>query len=128
MKQLLIIDDEEQILIMLKQFFSDSGYSVKTAFDGHEGEIEYRKNPGGVIITDMYMAYKCGLALINSLKKDFPDVKIIAMTGGYTSNWDAVVRGRENVLKHATDFGASRTFTKPVDLDQLLEAVEELSE
>ena len=112
---------------MLKQFFSESGYLVTTASDGHEGEIEYRKNPGGVIITDMYMAYKCGLAVINSLKKDFPGVKIIAMTGGYTSSWDDIIRGRKNVLKHATQYGAVRTFTKPVDLDLLLEAVEELS-
>jgi CheY-like chemotaxis protein len=120
MARILIIDDDSQILDMLRQTLERDGHEVVDASDGKEGLILYRKNPTDLIITDLIMPEKEGIETIMELRQDFPDVKIIAISGG----------GRlepGQYLSMAKSFGVQYTFAKPVEREDLLEAVRELS-
>jgi len=119
MARILIIDDDVQILDMLRQTLECEGYEVVDATNGKEGIRLYRENPADLIITDIIMPEKEGIETIIELKRNFPDVKIIAISGG----------GRitpEGYLSMAKRLGANRTFEKPVERDELLAAVREL--
>ena len=119
MARILIIDDDVQILDMLRQTLECEGYEVVDASNGKEGIRLYRENPADLIITDIFMPEKEGIEMIIELKRDFPDVKIIAISGG----------GRispEEYLCMAKKLGARYTFSKPVEREKLLAAVRKL--
>ena len=119
MARIIIIDDNVYILDMLKQTLEREGYEVVETSNGNEGIRLYRENPADLIITDIIMPKKEGLETIMELKRDFPDVKIIAISGG----------GRvspEEYLSMAKKLGARYTFSKPFEREKLLAAVREL--
>jgi DNA-binding NtrC family response regulator len=119
MNSVLIIEDDEFIQKMLKQTFERAGYEVATAANGRIGLKLYRTMPFNVVITDMIMPDMEGIETITQLCIDNPDIKIIAISGGGRNN-------PTNYLLLAEKLGAARTFTKPVDRQELLKAVEEL--
>ena len=119
MARILIIDDDVQILDMLRQTLELKGYEVVDATNGKEGIRLYRENPADLIITDIIMPDKEGIETIIELKRDFPDVKIIAISGGGRI-------GPEGYLSMAKKLGARYTFSKPVKREELLAAVREL--
>ena len=118
MARILIIDDEPQIRSMLRLMLERVGYEIAEAPDGIEGIRRYRENPADLIITDLIMPNKDGIGMIIDLKKEFPKVKIIAMSGGG-------VNRPEGYLDGAKKLGATRTLTKPIDRDEMLKAVKE---
>ena len=118
MARILIIDDESQIRSMLRLMLERVGYEVVEAPDGIEGIRKYREKPADLIITDLIMPNKDGIGMIIDLKKEFPKVKIIAMSGGG-------VNRPEGYLDGAKKLGANRTLTKPIDREQMLMAVKE---
>ena len=108
MAHILIIDDELQIQLMLRKLFESEGYKVTGASDGNEGIRLYRENPADLIITDFIMPEKEGIETIRDLKKEFPEVEIIAISGGG--------RGSPEVyLGFAKNMGAKYTFAKPIN-------------
>jgi DNA-binding NtrC family response regulator len=119
MPRILIIDDEDQIRKMLQQMFEREGFETVTASDGLEGVKAYREKPADLIITDLIMPEKEGIEIIFELKREFPDVKIIAISGGGRT-------APEGYLKIADKAGALRTFSKPLERDELLRAVREI--
>ena len=116
MARILIIDDESQIRSMLRLMLERAGYEIAEAPDGIDGIRQYRENPADLIITDLIMPNKDGIGMIIELKKEFPEVKIIAMSGGG-------VNRPEGYLDGAKKLGATRTLTKPIDRDEMLSAV-----
>jgi DNA-binding NtrC family response regulator len=117
--RILIIDDDVQILNMLRQTLEREGYDVVEASNGKQGIRLYREEPVDLIITDIIMPEKEGIETILELKRDYPDVKIIAISGGGRI-------GPEEYLDMAEKLGAQRTFIKPVERKQLLNAVRNL--
>jgi len=118
MARILIIDDESQIRSMLRLMLERVGYEIAEAPDGIEGIRRYRENPADLIITDLIMPNKDGIGMIIDLKKEFPKVKIIAMSGGG-------VNRPEGYLDGAKKLGATRTLTKPIDREEMLKAVKD---
>jgi DNA-binding NtrC family response regulator len=116
MARILIIDDEQQIRSMLRLMLEREGYEVVEAPDGIEGIRAYRQKPADLIITDLIMPNKDGIGMIIELQKEFPDVKIIAMSGGGLNK-------PEGYLKGAKKLGAACTLTKPIDREKMLRAV-----
>ncbi len=116
MERILIIDDEQQIRSMLRLMLERDGYEVVEAPDGIEGIRAYRQKPADLIITDLIMPNKDGIGMIIELQKEFPDVKIIAMSGGGLNKPDGYLKG-------AKKLGAAYTLTKPIDREKMLRAV-----
>jgi YesN/AraC family two-component response regulator len=106
---ILIIDDEAQPRRMLQQALTWAGYEVVEARDGNEGLQGFRATPTDIIITDILMPEKEGLETIIDLWREFPRVKIIAMSGGGRT-------GNLNFLDVARRLGAQHTLEKPFDL------------
>jgi len=119
MKRILIIDDESQIRSMLRLMLEREGYEVIEAPDGIEGIRLYRQTPADLIITDLIMPHKDGIGMIIELKKEYPDVKIIAMSGGGLNKPDGYLKGAQKL-------GASRTLVKPIDREEMLRAVKDI--
>ena len=118
---ILIIDDDIQILKLLREMLKREGHKVVEAPDGKKGIRLFKENGADLILTDIIMPEKDGLETIMELRKDSPNVKIIAISGG----------GRieaEPYLNMAKQFGALRTLRKPFQREELLQAVGELLE
>lgn len=119
MNPILIIDDDIEILSLLRLILEREGYDVLAASDGNEGLKFCRQQRVDLVITDLIMPEKEGLETIMELRRDFPRVNIIAMSGG----------GRmapENYLHIAQVLGAQRTLRKPFTPKEMLEAIGEV--
>ena len=119
MARILVIDDDVQIQAMLRQMLEREGYEVVDAPDGKVGMKLYREQKPDLVITDLIMPEKEGIETIMELQREFPDVKIIAISGGG-------VIAAENYLCLAKGLGALRTFAKPFERNEILEAVGQL--
>ena len=120
MTRVLIIDDEEDIRVVLKEIFVRAGFEVAVASDGNEGMNMIRENGADLVITDIIMPEKEGVELIMELRHDFPDVRIIAVSGGGQAT------ASETCLRLAKGFGAVRTLAKPFSQKELVDTVQEV--
>ncbi len=116
MATILVIDDDQQVCALLKQVLEEQGYTVESAVNGIEGIREYRSHPADLIILDILMPEKEGLETILDLRREFPQVKIIAMSGGSE-------RAKLNLLDLARRLGAQYTVNKPFQLQTITDLV-----
>ncbi|WP_282611148.1 response regulator [Pelagibius sp. Alg239-R121] len=117
MAKILIVDDEPLICEMLEVFLSRAGHDITTASNGVQAMEIASKLPIDLVIADIVMPEKDGLETITELRKQNPDVNVIAISGGSRI-------GNFDFLAMAEKFGANATFYKPLDNDALLQAVE----
>ena len=121
MARILIIDDDIKVLETYCKMLDRAGYEVVIADDGNSGISTFKENSPDLVITDIFMPEKEGLETIRELKRNFPDVKIIAISGGNVSRNIPP----EHYLTLAKQFGAMCTLTKPIEREDLLKAVQE---
>jgi len=119
MTDILVIDDDELVREMLQELLRRAGYEVSACADGLSGVEFMKEDPAKLVITDIIMPEQEGVETIQILTRDFPDTKIIAISGGGQNK-------PENYLPLAEKFGASKTFAKPFVNQDLLDAVAEL--
>ncbi len=117
--KILVIDDDSQIRLVLREMLSWGGYEVLEAENGREGLLLQRQYRADLVITDLIMPEQEGLETIAALKKEFPNLKIIAVSGGGRV-------GPDMYLPTAQAFGADMVFSKPFDIRRLSEAVKGL--
>jgi CheY-like chemotaxis protein len=120
MKRILIIDDNTQLRQLLRQILEREGYEVIDAKDSKSGTKLYRQTLTDLVITDVAMPDKDGIEILRELKRDFPDVKIIATTG------DSQTLSAQYYLSAMKALGAERAFTQPFGRKELLNTVHEL--
>ena len=116
MPRILVIDDEEPVRTVLRQMLEKEGYRVEEAPNGAVGMKLLGDHPTDLIITDLFMPEKEGIETMIEVRKHFPQVKIIAMSGGGRA-------GALDLLPMAESFGALRTLAKPFERQELLAAV-----
>lgn len=119
MAHILVIDDDSAIRNLFTQLLESRNYSVETAAEGKEGLAKMDARMPDLIITDILMPEMDGLELVQSIRDHHPGLPVIAISGGMQS---AAI----NFLPFAKRFGASKVFQKPIELPDLLQAVEEL--
>lgn len=117
MKTILLIDDNQDFRETVREMLEREGYSVIEAEDGGQGIKLYRSHAIDLVITDIIMPNKEGVETIFELHFGYPNVKIIAISGG----------GHLSASDHLSaleDVGVSYTFTKPLNRDEFLAAIE----
>ncbi|MFC1822932.1 response regulator [Thermodesulfobacteriota bacterium] len=119
MARILLIEDDDQMRAMLRLMLERSGYDVAEAADGRVGINLYKASPADLIITDLIMPEKEGIETILALKQDYPELKIIAISGGGQVDPEAY-------LRMAQKAGALRTLAKPFERDDLLNTIKEV--
>ncbi len=119
MSKILVVDDDAQINLLLKEYLSRNGFEVDTASNGVEAKKLYSSNTYDVFITDIIMPEKDGFEVILELRHMGCAQKTIAISGGGRTS-------AEDYLVTAEHFDVAATFSKPLDLPALLLKVKEL--
>jgi DNA-binding NtrC family response regulator len=116
--RILVIDDSEETVAGLKHFFSKT-YNVFTAPDGMEGLKLFETEAEGfdLVITDLVMPFISGVGVISIIKKKYPGIPVIAITG-----WG------EHPGALATEAQADIVLEKPIELPELDKLVSKLLE
>src|ERR1019366_6342004 len=86
MPSILLIEDDDLYREALADALIEHGYAVTQAADGEQGVKLFRAAPTDLVITDIVMPNKEGTATIEELRRDYPDLGIIAMSGGAAQN------------------------------------------
>lgn len=117
--QVLVIDDDDLVRETLEMMLVDAGYSVTSASDGRRGLAELEKKVPDFVVTDIYMPEKEGIETIVDIRRTYPNIKIIAMSGGADV-------GSMPVLQLAEMVGADRVLKKPFLPSEIIETIEAL--
>jgi DNA-binding NtrC family response regulator len=110
----LVVDDEVQMLQFLRKVLEGAGYQVWEALSGNEGLRQVCAQPIDVVITDILMPDLDGLEMIKMVDRNFPNIRVIAISGGSKYM---------DYCSVAKMLGAHETLNKPFELQQLLDAV-----
>jgi DNA-binding response OmpR family regulator len=119
MARVLIIDDDDGVRALLRRVLERAGHDVTEAADGKQGLRQFHQVPADLIIVDIFMPEKEGLDTILEIREVAPHVKTIAISGGGMT-------GSLEYLDYADTFGVDRTFTKPLDLEEVVKEVARL--
>jgi two-component system, chemotaxis family, chemotaxis protein CheY len=118
MPSVLVVDDEDQLRQLIREVLEQAGYQVTEARDGKEAVQQYRLAPADVVILDILMPEEDGLETTSTLRREFPNVKIIAITGS------SEMIGILSFLDVAKMLGAHRALQKPFEMQTLLDTVQ----
>ena len=116
MANILLVDDEEQLRSILRIVLESAGHDVEEAGNGKEAVESYRSRPADLLVTDIVMPEKEGIETIIQLRESYPEVKVIAMSGGGRT-------GDQNYLELAKKLGANQVLAKPFSNSEFLNAV-----
>jgi len=119
-KKILIVDDEPDIVMMLKKQFETSGFEVDTAGDGQEGLAKAKKSSPDILILDEMMPRMDGYTVAGFLKSDarYKKIPIIMFSA----------RAEESDANLSHEVGIDLYLTKLVDFAELLKKVNGLLE
>ncbi|MGD0892024.1 MAG: response regulator [Terracidiphilus sp.] len=84
--KLLIVDDEPSIRTSLSMVLSEIGYCVRTAGDGLEALAQLRNDIPDILVSDLNMPGMSGFELLSVVRRRFPSVQAIAMSGAFSGD------------------------------------------
>ncbi len=113
--KILLVDDEQDILDLLRYNFMKQGYDVQTAIDGSEAIVEASNFQPDVIVSDILMPNISGLKMCRILKADnrFKNIPVIFLSASTD----------EYLALSSLDAGATTFLSKPIHLSMLFEVV-----
>ena len=111
--KILIVDDEQNILWVLKKGLEKKNYLVHTASSGEEALKQLAANQYLMMFSDIFMGESNGLQLLEQARKISPDLKVVMMTAQDTMN---------NTIE-AMRLGAYDYITKPFDFDEIFRLI-----
>jgi len=113
--KLMLVDDEERFLSTTSKLLAKKGYDALTATSGGDALEMLRTHPVHVVILDVKMPGMDGNATLNEIKRQYPMVEVIMLTG------HATIESAIDGLKS----GASDYLMKPADIDELIQTATE---
>lgn len=81
--RVLVVDDEPAVLEISALVLKQRGYEVRTAEDGFQALVELRRSTPDVIISDLRMSKMSGFELLSVIRRRFPHIPVIAISGEY---------------------------------------------
>ena len=111
--RILVVDDEPRICRLLTELLTREGYAVDSALSAEEALGMLKDGDYEMLISDLRMPGMDGFELIETIKKDHPDVAAIMITAY------ATVETAVQALRH----GADDYVTKPFDINELKNVV-----
>ena len=117
MARILIIDDEELVRASLRKILQTIPHDVTDTGNGENALTWHRSNPFDLVITDIIMPEKEGIEIIIELKTNFPDLPIIAISGGGPDR-------HIQYLESAKAFGVEHVLAKPFSSKEFLKCVD----
>lgn len=121
MYKLLIVDDEKIEREGMAKFIDWNKYDIEvvaTAWNGQEAYEKVKETHPDIVLTDIKMPVMDGLALIEKLKQEFPDIEIVVLSG----------YGEYEYTSQAMEYGIRRYILKPCDEKQMVPIIEKVKE
>lgn len=118
-KRLLIVDDDADMRLSLKLALEMAGYTAELAADGREALAIQQQRPADVLITDIFMPESDGFEVIDTVRRGFPQTRIVVISGG------AKLAKREYLLDAAL-MDVDAILPKPFDVEALLQTLESI--
>ncbi len=117
-KRILVVDDEEGIVKLVKMYLEHHRYEVITANDGQEGLEKAKAEKPDLIVLDLMLPKMNGYKVCGLLKKDtrYAKIPVVMFTA----------RAQEKDVKLGQEVGADAYITKPYEPEILLAKIKEL--
>jgi len=115
-RQILIVDDENDLRTLLSHVLTNAGYEIKSASDGEEAISMLSKYKFDLTLLDIQMPNVNGIQVLKFIKQHSPTTKAIMLTG-YADLKNAM---------EAKEFGACDFIGKPYKLDDILSTIERI--
>ena len=116
MRKILIIDDQPGIRLLLNEVFKKEGYTPLLAANGMEALKIFEEELIDCVLLDMKIPGMNGLEILKHLKAKNKRIPVIMMTA----------YGEQELIDEAMKLGASNYFTKPFNIFEVLEEVNEI--
>jgi DNA-binding NtrC family response regulator len=116
--RVLLVDDEEKFLDVLSQRLGTRGIDAETSASGEEALIKIKNRNFDAIVLDVMMPGIGGIETLKHIKKEYPELQIIMLTGQGT-----VGKAVEAMNEGAIDF-----MEKPADINKLMDKISEAKE
>jgi DNA-binding response OmpR family regulator len=117
--RIIVIDDQEFVRSAVRRALEPVGHEVREASDGEVGLQLLADHGADLVITDIFMPGQDGIVTVRRIRREFPTVRVIVMSGG-----DAT--GRMDLRQDALMLGAAKSLAKPFELAELRAAVQEV--
>ena len=118
MSRILVIEDDIQVRRMLRITLEKAGFGVDVAENGRKGLESLVEHSVDLVVTDLVMPEKEGIETIIDIRREFPGLRIIAISGGGRRDF-------KGYLEQADRLGACRTFAKPLKMAEFVDAIHE---
>lgn len=118
--KVLIIDDDPLVRHTLLRMLRLGGHEGAEAENGERGLELFRRWTPDLVVTDIIMPEQEGLGTITLIKRERPEIKVIAISGGGRV-------GNVDLLEAAIALGAAAVIHKPFEAEQLLEQIDIVS-
>ena len=106
MARIIVIDDDQLLRTTVRRALESEGHEVREADEGEQGLALLAAQPADLLITDIFMPGQDGIVTLVRMRKEFPGLKVIVMSGGGMD-------GRLDFLEDARMLGAVATLRKP---------------
>lgn len=112
--RVLMIDDSKELITMVKEYFSSNNTSIKISLEAYDGDtgikiIKEKKNEYDVIILDLIMPKKDGISVLEAIKNEGIDKKVIVLT-----SYNA-----QEMIRRVSEYGINYFILKPFELKDL---------
>lgn len=119
MAHIFVADDSSTVRAVICAMLQKHGHTVFEACDGSECIAQFSNCCPDLVITDIFMPKKDGIETIIHIRRMWPQVKILAISGGGADR-------DMSYLDHAKALGADESLSKPFEMHRLIEVVDGL--
>ena len=117
-KHILVTDDEDSVRDFVERALNYAGYAVITATNGAEALERLQEQKFDLLLTDIVMPELDGIALALKAAKDYPDMKILMMSG----------YANQRQRAHNLDVLAREVISKPFSLEEITRKIQKTLE